>query len=180
MSPAGDIIWGRHYNAAGRTDRNNTSIVRVLNGNLYVGGRVGLRDFEVQMGDGIVMKFNLNGKLLWAANYHTGYMYEKIASDWIKGLAFHNGYLYVAGYIWPKRSNYAGKWYASTGGLMDFSPDYVKVKECTVFDSNGDVKDAVGFTVRDIRNYTIENVMSFSNRTSVVSKSAIYLFKIKE
>ncbi len=179
-SPDGTVKWGRMYTDGSRNDRNNTYAVRVLNGNLYVGGRVGLKNFEIQMGDGVILKFDLSGKFLWGANYHTGYIYNEVASDWIKGFAYVNGVLYAGGFIWPKRSNYAGKWYSAEGMVRDFMPDAVKVDKCEVFDSKGEVKDAMGFGLSDVKSYSVENVMSFSNRTRVVSKSDIYIFKLKE
>ncbi len=147
MSPDGKLVWGKTY-GKGRGKNNNTSFVKVVGENLYVGGRYGDGWYDGQMGDGKLLKVDCKeGKELWSAFYFTGKGPDEMCEHRAKAIAVRGKKLYVLGQIYSGSLNgvrFWGYWYNGVAKLSNYKPSIspVKVAEDPKDLPKGAVKDA--------------------------------------
>jgi hypothetical protein len=121
MDNTGNVIWSKKFQGVAN-DRNNISCVRVINGNLYVGGRGSYEDYdEGQFGDGSLLKLDLNGNLIKQYNFFTGEFSQEKCGERIEGILPYNGGLILIGETWPEQTQIDGRWYKSNGALTSNS-----------------------------------------------------------
>jgi hypothetical protein len=118
----GNVIWAKQMQGESN-DRNNVSCVRVINGNLYVGGRGAYTNYDVsQFGDGCYYKMDLNGNILKLYNYYTGNeSSDDRCGERMEAILSYNGKLILAGETWPEVSKIKGSWYMPTGVVSDLA-----------------------------------------------------------
>ncbi|RME84907.1 MAG: hypothetical protein D6785_05050, partial [Planctomycetota bacterium] len=148
ISPKGELVWGKTYQG-GNNDQNNINIVKVIGKFLYAGGRIGLKNFDTQYGDGLIVKTDLQeGNEIWSAFYFTGKGPDEIGEHRIKGIALRGKDLILLGQVYTGNYNgvrYWGYWYDGTSSLTDFQPNVedIEVKKEQILSlNNGDLKDA--------------------------------------
>lgn len=108
----GNFEWASYFPGSA-DDRNNTHVVYVSGDYVYAGGRTG-QDGMDALGDALLIKLaKTDGSLAWSGIYTTGNSNEESADQRIKGIAFMNGTVYLAGQIYPANANsvhYFGAW----------------------------------------------------------------------
>jgi Beta-propeller repeat len=112
---SGTVLWTKKFQGTSN-DRNNISCLRLMNGNLYVGGRGSFAGYdESAWGDGLLLKFDLNGNLLKQYNFFTGEISSDKCGERIEAIIPYNGSIIVAGETWTEISQIDGKWYIPAG-----------------------------------------------------------------
>lgn len=118
---SGNVIWSKQFQGESN-DRNNVSSVRIINSNLYVGGRGAFTNYDVsQYGDGCFIKMDLDGNVLKKYNYFTGSVSGERSGERVEAILSYNGNLIIAGEAWPESSKIDGKWYIPTLNVYDLS-----------------------------------------------------------
>ena len=152
LAPDGALRWGKQYAASGN-DQNNTHVVRVHGDSVYFGGRIGLSEFDTQMGDGLLLKLATDdGSERWSMFHYTGKGPEELAEHRVKGVGIAGDSLWVAGQVYTGNHNglrYAGYWYDGLGTVEDFAPELSPVPipegdEALVDVVGGHTADAAG------------------------------------
>lgn len=89
-------------------DRNNSHFIKIIDNYVYVGGRIGLKELDIQEGDGCLLKLDKNnGTLLWARMYYTGTIKEQVCEHRLKGIGkTPDGKLIVFGQVYGGNYNY--------------------------------------------------------------------------
>ncbi len=132
----GNVIWAKQMQGEAN-DRNNISCLRIINGNLYVGGRGAYTNYDVsQYGDGCLYKMDLNGSILKQYNYFTGADNDR-CGERIETILSYNGNLILAGETWPEYSKIKGNWYMPTGIINDMSITATKTTNTTLITTDG-------------------------------------------
>ncbi|MFN3200258.1 MAG: hypothetical protein ACE366_17810 [Bradymonadia bacterium] len=124
----GNFRWGRSFHPTGAGDKDNTHVVQVVGDQLYIGGRVGVSEYDAQFGDGLLVRANKDtGELTWATFYYTGKGAEEMGEHRVKGVAVGpEGELLVAGQAYTNPNNhfrYHGYWYDATRKPGDAEDD---------------------------------------------------------
>lgn len=129
LSPAGQLLWARDYNAGSGLDVSTTHVVRACPQGVLVGGRVGYpgasgMETDSQQGDSLWAVLGPDGALLRDVYYFTG---DDGASgggslDRVRGLAVDQGKLVVMGSIFSTAGNYSGTW--RTPASRDITPAF--------------------------------------------------------
>lgn len=131
LNPAGSVIWAKKYQGR-NNDINNISCLRVINSELYIGGRGSFEKYDLsQFGDGCILKMDLSGNLLSEMNYFTGEEQEDNCGERIESINFYYGNLILAGETWPEYGKIAGHWYVPEGSITDFTPQISAVSDLT-------------------------------------------------
>lgn len=141
-------IWGKKYQGLSN-DRNNISCLRIINSQLYVGGRGSFEKYDLsQFGDGCLLRFDLSGNLQAQYNYFTGEEKGQNCGERIESINYYNGNIILAGESWPEYNQIAGHWYIPEGNLSDFTPNITAVTQfnriCGMGYSTTDVYNVVG------------------------------------
>ena len=145
----GKVAWTKSYPAAAGST-GDTHAVTVAGDWLYVGGRIGLADYDTVSGDGLLLKLALaDGAPAWKAFYYSGPGAERLAEHRIKGVAMVGERLFIAQQVYTGASNlrrYTGYAYLAPGEVAD---DTLVVAEhgAANMDLNegGQADDASGF-----------------------------------
>ncbi len=115
IDPDGNLVWEKTYGSG--NDRFNGTTINVIGDYFYLTGRVGLSDdythYDNNFGDGIFLKYDLDGNILEKYFYFTGTDNSVLAADWVKGVTEYGGKVYAAGGIYPKAFNYTGQWFVA-------------------------------------------------------------------
>lgn len=123
MDSDGNVLWANKFQGESN-DRNNISCLRVINNNLYVGGRGSYTNYDVgQFGDGTFLQLDLNGNLLKAYNY---YSKDHETGERIESFHFYNGNLILAGETWPLENGIEGRWCIPQVNAYSFTADVSK------------------------------------------------------
>jgi hypothetical protein len=147
MDPEGKLVWGKTYDG-GSNKNNNTSFVKVVGENLYVGGRTGQGWYDSQMGDGKLLKVRCkDGKELWSAFYFTGKGPDELGEHRAKGIAVRGKKIYLLGQVYSGSLNgvrFWGYWYQGVSKLSAYKPSIspIKAPEDPENIAKGAVKDA--------------------------------------
>ena len=165
----GNLVWEKNFGQGNNNDRYNGTNVDVFGDHLYLTGRAGLNDdntyVDSQFGDGMFLKYDLDGNLLKKYFYFTGTDNTVMAADWVKGVIEYNGNIYLSGSTYPYASNYTGSWFvapdhsgvdAGIALTKETSPDAF-VTDDLGFDAGltmGTVADFNGAVHEDITNAT--------------------------
>lgn len=121
----GSIAWAKTY-VGNNGDSNNCNVVKVAGDYVYAGGRVGLSQFDAQMGDGLVVRASkADGAFDWAGFYYTGKGPNEIAEHRVKGIGVVGNDLMLAGQIYTGSTGdasyrYDGYWYDNVSELVDY------------------------------------------------------------
>ncbi|MBN2693690.1 hypothetical protein JXR93_03420 [bacterium] len=155
VSSSGALVWGKEQ--ASSNDSNNVHIVRVLSDKLYVGGRVGISAYDVQMGDGYLVRTSLDGTIDWSMFYYTGKGPDEIAEYRVKGLGLVNNSLYVVGQIYTGTLNgyrYDGYWYNGFNDLLTvYSPTLSEI----TLPTGSDIVDHIDLAEAGLTDSTVES-----------------------
>lgn len=119
FGPDGQLAWAKSY-SGNSGDKNNVQVVRVYEGKLWVGGRIGTPNFDGQMGDGLVARVAFDGTLEYSAFHYSGKGPDELAEHRVKGIFFNQGKLNIASQVYTGSMNgvrYNGYWYAGQGTL---------------------------------------------------------------
>lgn len=112
---SGTVLWSKKFQGLAN-DRNNISCLRLINNNLYVGGKGSFDGYDNSAwGDGLLLKFDLNGNLLKQYNFFTAELSSDRCGERIEGIFSYNGALIVAGETWSEGTQIDGKWYIPAG-----------------------------------------------------------------
>ena len=179
----GTLVWERNFGEGNANDRYNGTTVDIIGDNLYVGGRAGLTDdntyVDKQFGDGMFLKYDLDGNLLKKYFYFTGTDNTVIAADWVKGIIEYNGDLYLGGSTYPYASNYTGAWFVAPDH-SGVDAGIVLTKETTAADF---ITDEAGFdagltmgTVADFDGAVHENILDAG--TTTYGATQLYFWKL--
>lgn len=139
------LEWGITYTGAG--DRNNTHIVALADNYVYAGGRLGIDEYDMEYGDGLILKIDkTTGVLKDAGMYYSGNSGETKAEHRIKGIAVINNSLYIAGQVYTGNYNYDtydAQWVANPSSAESYSP-VVSTQAAPQFHAitTGEVRDA--------------------------------------
>jgi hypothetical protein len=129
LNSEGDYIWGKKYQGE-PTDRNNISCLRVINSQLFVGGRGSFEKYDLsQFGDGCLLKMDLSGNLISQYNYFTGDGDNQNCGERIESINFYDGRVIIAGETWPEYNHIAGHWYTPEGNISDFTPQITNITQ---------------------------------------------------
>ena len=113
----GNLVWEKNFAAGNNNDVSNGTNVDIIGDYLYVTGRVGLTDDYTHVdggfGDGILLKYDLDGNIVKKYFYFTGTDNSVMAADWVKGVIEYDGKIYLSGSTYPKTSNYTGAWFVA-------------------------------------------------------------------
>lgn len=121
----GSVTWAKTY-VGNNGDSNNCNVVKVAGDHVYAGGRVGISQFDAQMGDGLIVRVaKADGAFDWAGIYFTGKGPNEIAEHRIKGIAIVGEELMIAGQIYTgsvggEMYRYDGYWYDNVSEVADF------------------------------------------------------------
>lgn len=119
-------------------DRNNTKVVRIIDGALYAGGRIGYSGLDTQMGDGLLVKISPDDLSLdWAAAYYTGKGSLEICEHYLKGIAMGFSEIILFGQVYTGNSNYYryyGSWFDLPASLEDYSPSFTNTTSSTTIE----------------------------------------------
>lgn len=118
---AGTVLWSKKFQGLAN-DRNNISCLRLINSNLYVGGKGSFDGYDnSQWGDGLLLKFDLNGNLVKQYNFFTAELSSDKCGERIEAIFPYNGAIIVAGETWSEGTQIDGKWYIPAGTLSSVS-----------------------------------------------------------
>jgi len=128
----GSILWSKKYQGV-NNDRNNVSCLRIINNNIYIGGRGSFEGYdESQWGDGSLVKFDLNGNLLKEYHFYTGNVIGERAGERIEGIHFYNNSIILTGETWPEGTIIEGNWYNAHGTLTSNSLTQTSITPSTI------------------------------------------------
>ncbi len=117
IAPDGTLVWERNFGEGNANDKYNGTNVDIIGDYIYVTGRAGLNDdntyVDSQFGDGMFLKYDLDGNLISKYFYFTGTSNDDMAADWVKGVIEYNGKIYLSGSTYPRTSNYTGAWFVA-------------------------------------------------------------------
>lgn len=134
---AGNILWANKIQGL-ENDRNNVSCLRIINNNLYVGGRGAFANFDAEFGDGYLVKTDLSGNLLKVYNYFTGNTDELKCGERLEAFHFYNNGILIAGEAWPKAANIKGEWYIpEEKTLSAMSATATKISNTSIISHDG-------------------------------------------
>ncbi len=182
VDTAGNFIWERNFGVGNSNDRYNGTNVDVIGNYVYVSGRAGMNDdythVDQQYGDGMFLKYDLDGNLISRYYYFTGTNTEEMAADWVKGIIEYNGSIYLGGSIYPYTANYTGAWF--------IAPDHSGSATITLTkhtDPDNFITDELGYdagltmgTVADFNGYVFEDITD-ANATTY-GNTQVYLWKV--
>lgn len=124
VDTSGKMVWGKTF-PGNDGDKSNTNLVKVMGDSVYAGGRIGLGEYDAQMGDGILLKLGkADGSLDWGTFHFSGKGPDELAEHRVKGVAMMGDSLYVGGQVYTGSYNhkrYQGYWYDTTGNLEDYA-----------------------------------------------------------
>ncbi|OFX27883.1 MAG: hypothetical protein A2033_06450 [Bacteroidetes bacterium GWA2_31_9] len=133
----GNVIWAKQMQGESN-DRNNVSCLRIINGNIYIGGRGAYTDYDVsQFGDGCYYKMDANGNILKLYNYFTGGESGNRCGERMEAILSYNGSLIIAGETWPEASKIDGKWYIPQGIVSNLEVTATKVANPSLISDDG-------------------------------------------
>ncbi len=117
VAPDGTLVWEQNFGEGNGNDKYNGTNVDVMGDHVYVTGRAGLNDdntyVDAMFGDGMFLKYDLDGNLLKKYFYFTGTDNSVMAADWVKGVIEYDGKIYLSGSTYPYASNYTGNWFVA-------------------------------------------------------------------
>lgn len=118
----GKLVWSKTFPAASGSS-GDTHAVAVAGDWLYVGGRIGLADYDTDKGDGLLLKLGIaDGEPAWSAFYYSGPGAERLAEHRIKGVAVVGERLFIAQQVFTGDKNarrYTGYAYLAPGKAED-------------------------------------------------------------
>lgn len=118
---SGTVLWSKKFQGLSN-DRNNISCLRLINSNLYVGGKGSFDGYDnSSWGDGLLLKFDLNGNLVKQYNFFTAELSSDRCGERIEAIFSYNGAIIVAGETWSEGTQIDGKWYIPSGTLSSVS-----------------------------------------------------------
>jgi hypothetical protein len=135
---SGSKRWAKQYQGLSG-DKNNTHALKILDGSVYLGGRVaGAPAFDGQMGDGCLLKLNpADGAEQKAAFYYSGKKAEQLSEHRVKGFALVGDQLLVGMQAYTGTMNgvrFWGYWYEKGGMLSDYALSPADETKITVTD----------------------------------------------
>ncbi len=154
----GTLVWERNFGEGNGNDRYNATTVNVIGNSVYVGGRAGMNDdntyVDMQFGDGMFLKYSLDGVLQKKYFYFTGTDNTTMAADWVKGIIEYGGKTYLGGSTYPKSTNYTGAWFvAPDHGGTDAGLVLTKETTAAAFTTNENGFDA-GLTMGTVADFS--------------------------
>ncbi len=155
VNSSGALVWGKEQ--ASSNDSNNVHIVKVLNDKLYVGGRVGISAYDVQAGDGYLVRTSLDGTIDWSMFYYSGKGPDEIFEYRVKGLGVVNNSLFVVGQIYTGTLNgyrYDGYWY---NGFNELLTAYTPTLSEITLPTGSDIVDHIDLAEAGLTDSTIES-----------------------
>ncbi len=127
----GNILWAKQMQGEAN-DRNNISSIRIINNNLYIGGKGAYTGYDVsQFGDACFYKMDLNGTIQKQYNYFTSSEAGDRCGERIEAILSYNGKLILAGETVPEASKIKGNWYIPTSNVSDLSASASKITPTT-------------------------------------------------
>lgn len=118
----GKLRWSKQY-AGNPSDTNDSHVVRLLDGSLWAGGRLGVPNFDSQFGDALLLKLDpATGAEQASAFYYSGKKAEQLGEHRVKGIGVANGKLVLGMQVYTATMNgvrYDGYWYKQPGMLVD-------------------------------------------------------------
>ncbi len=173
LSKEGGFIWGKKYQ--GRpNDINNISCLRIINSELYVGGRGSFEKYDLSLyGDGCLLKMDLSGNLISQYNYFTGDQDGENCGERIESINYYNGKIILAGESWPEYSHIAGHWYIPEGIMSDFTPQITNITQINRI-------SGTGYYNADIYNATENDYGLFNLSDGNKGSSDIVIFSLSE
>jgi hypothetical protein len=134
LNSSGDLQWAKKIQGESN-DRNNISVLRVIDGAIYIGGRGSYEHYDVgQFSDGTFMKLDLNGTVLKAYNY---YSEDFTTGERIEGIHQYGGNLILIGETWPESIGIEGRWYIPQLNETSISPSVSKITTTTIMTGDG-------------------------------------------
>ena len=159
----GNLKWAKSFPGASG-NKNNTHSISIFGDYVYAGGSIRITGMD-ELGDAIVVKLSKeNGNLDWFGIYTTGNLSEESSNQRIKGIAFLNDQIFVAGQIYPANANsehYYGSWVESNLNMSDFSVNFSNITE-DAFEpfTLGEVRDGEGI----MSQYTVATLQNSKNK----------------
>lgn len=120
IDSAGNYIWGKKLQGESN-DRNNVSVVRVIDSLVYVGGRGSFTNYDVsQFGDGTLLAYDFNGNKKFIYNYYVESI-DDHCGERIEGIFLYEDRLILAGETWPEFSKIDGNWFEPVSNISELS-----------------------------------------------------------
>ena len=133
LNPDGSLVWAKKFQGESN-DRNNISSLRILNNQIFIGGRGSYTHYDTgQFGDGTFLNLDLNGTVLHVYNYFSEYN----TGERIEAIHYYNGSFIIAGETWSEDGAIEGKWYIPQINESTFSPDIEKLTSIYIDAADG-------------------------------------------
>lgn len=134
LNSNGDLVWAKKFQGESN-DRNNVSSLRILNNQIFVGGRGSYTNYDTgQFGDATLLVLDLNGAVLHAYNY---FAKDFKTGERIESIHYYNGSYILAGETWPEDAGIEGLWYIPQVNESSFSPDITKLTAISIDVTDG-------------------------------------------
>jgi hypothetical protein len=119
----GTLAWAKTWDGGNDGDRNNTYVVRLNAGTVYVGGRIAVQAADTTHGDGFLLGLDAaTGAYKFGALYYTGKGSETIAQHRVKGLVFSGNDVFGLTHGTTVQNNsdhYWGYWYQAPNDHLE-------------------------------------------------------------